>query len=113
MRAFLAWTAAWVALLPLAAGAESGPVKPRHGIAMHGEAKYGPGFTHFDYANPDAPKGGQVKLAAIGTSFDNLNPYTLKGVAAAGMTWWAVAKLDQLALPTAMKKAARVATRAY
>jgi microcin C transport system substrate-binding protein len=57
--------------------------RPRHAIAMHGEPKYGPGFTHFDYADPDAPKGGDVRLAAIGT-FDNLNPYILKGVAAVG-----------------------------
>jgi microcin C transport system substrate-binding protein len=53
-------------------------------IAMHGDTKYPPGFTHFDYANPDAPKGGEVHEYAIGT-FDNLNPYILKGVPAAGI----------------------------
>jgi microcin C transport system substrate-binding protein len=51
---------------------------------MHGDVKYGPGFRHFDYVNPAAPKGGEVKLAAIGT-FDSLNPFILKGVPAAGM----------------------------
>ena len=51
---------------------------------MYGDLKYGPGFTHFDYANPNAPKGGDVKLAAIGT-FDSLNPFILKGVAATGI----------------------------
>lgn len=55
-----------------------------HGIAMHGDLKYGPDFTHFDYANPAAPKGGAIRLHAIGT-FDTLNPYTLKGVPAAGL----------------------------
>lgn len=55
-----------------------------HGLAMHGEAKYGPDFTHFDYVNPDAPKGGDVRLSAIGT-FDTLNQFTLKGVPAAGI----------------------------
>ena len=55
-----------------------------HGLAMYGDLKYGPDFTHFDYANPDAPKGGAVKLHDIGT-FDTLNPYTLKGVAAVGL----------------------------
>ncbi len=54
------------------------------GIAMHGETKYKPGFTHFDYTNPDAPKGGEVHEAAIGT-YDNLNPFILKGVAPAGI----------------------------
>ena len=57
---------------------------PRHAIAMHGEPKYGPGFAHFDYANPDAPKGGEVRLNAIGT-FDGFNPYILKGTPAAGL----------------------------
>ncbi len=63
----------------------SAPVlaQPQHGMAMHGDVKYGPDFTHLDYVNPDAPKGGGLKLAAIG-SFDNLNPYILKGIAAAG-----------------------------
>ncbi len=53
----------------------------QHGIALHGEPKYGKNFTHFDYANPDAPKGGEARQAAIGT-FDTLNPFTLKGVSA-------------------------------
>jgi len=53
-------------------------------VAMHGTPKYPPGFTHFDYANPDAPKGGEVHEAAIG-SYDSLNPFILKGVPAAGV----------------------------
>lgn len=65
-------------------GALAQEARPRHAIAMHGEPKYGPGFKNFDYADPDAPKGGDVRLAAIGT-FDNLNPYILKGVAAVGL----------------------------
>lgn len=52
-----------------------------HGIAMHGDLKYKKNFKHFEYANPDAPKGGEIKLSSIGT-FDNLNPYILKGVPA-------------------------------
>jgi len=54
------------------------------GIAMHGAPKYKPGFRHFDYVNPDAPKGGEVNLAAIG-GFDTLNGFTIKGRAAAGL----------------------------
>lgn len=52
-------------------------------IALHGAPKYPPGFTHFDYTNPDAPKGGDLHLSAIGT-FDTVNPFTLKGVSADG-----------------------------
>lgn len=55
------------------------PTGPAHALSMYGDLKYGPGFTHFDYANPDAPRGGEVRLARIGT-FDSFNPYILKGV---------------------------------
>jgi microcin C transport system substrate-binding protein len=51
---------------------------------MYGEPKYGPDFTHFDYVNPDAPKGGTVRLGAAGT-FDSFNPYVIKGNPAAGV----------------------------
>ncbi len=55
-----------------------------HGLAMHGQPKYGPDFTHFDYVNPDAPKGGELRLAnGAGTTFDSLNPFIIKGVPAA------------------------------
>ena len=54
-----------------------------HALSMYGDVKYGPDFEHFDYVNPNAPKGGEVRLAAIGT-FDSLNPFIIKGVAAAG-----------------------------
>lgn len=69
------------------AGADA-PAEPRvhtaHGIAMHGEPKYGPEFRSFDYVRPDAPKGGTLKLAALGT-FDSFNPYIIKGTAADGL----------------------------
>jgi microcin C transport system substrate-binding protein len=58
--------------------------EPRHGLSLFGDLKYPPSFTHFDYANPDAPKGGTVKYAAIGT-FDTLNPFELKGNKADGL----------------------------
>jgi len=57
---------------------------PSHGLSLFGELKYGPDFKHFEYANPNAPKGGSMRLSAIGT-YDNLNPYIIRGVAAAGM----------------------------
>jgi microcin C transport system substrate-binding protein len=55
----------------------------RHGLSLFGDLKYGPDFAHFDYVRPDAPKGGRVRLYAIG-SFDSLNPFTFRGEAAAG-----------------------------
>jgi len=60
-----------------------------HAIAMHGEPKYGPDFTHFDYVNPDAPKGGTLRLAERGT-FDSFNRFIPKGTAGPG---WAVETL--------------------
>lgn len=55
-----------------------------HGISMFGDLKYPASFTHFDYVNPNAPKGGEMVQAVIG-NFDSLNPYILKGNAAAGI----------------------------
>ena len=49
-----------------------------NGISVHGDPKYQPGFTSVDYANPSAPKGGQLTLGWTG-SFDTLNPYSTKG----------------------------------
>ena len=57
---------------------------PVHGFAMHGKPKYGPDFQYFDYVNPDAPKGGEARFAAIG-SFDTLNPFVIKGESATGL----------------------------
>jgi microcin C transport system substrate-binding protein len=65
------------------AAQETKAARPTHGLAMHGDLKYGPGFTHFDYVNPNAPKGGTVRFADTGT-YDNLNPFILKGARAAG-----------------------------
>lgn len=77
-------TAAAALLVALAATlpAQAG-VKTVHALAMHGEPKYGPDFPHFDYVNPNAPKGGDVRLHAVGT-FDSLNPFIVKGQAPTG-----------------------------
>ena len=55
-----------------------------HAISMYGDMKYGSDFTHFDYANPNAPKGGTIKMSASGT-YDCLNQFILKGVSAYGL----------------------------
>lgn len=54
---------------------------PRHGLSAFGDLKYPPGFGHFDYVNPAAPKGGELRAWQL-DSFDNLNPLILKGVLA-------------------------------
>ena len=69
-------------LAALLAGGADGAA-PSHGIAMHGDLKYGAGFSHLDYVDPDAPKGGELRRAVRG-SFDNLNPFLIKGVPAHG-----------------------------
>lgn len=59
-----------------------------HAFSLYDTPKYPPGFTHFDYVNPDAPKGGELFLANPDrrTSFDKFNPFSLKGVSAAGVS---------------------------
>ncbi|KQT54040.1 hypothetical protein ASG54_19555 [Aureimonas sp. Leaf460] len=56
----------------------------RIGTSLLGDLKYEPGFRHLDYVNPDAPKGGRIRLDAIG-SFDSFNPIASKGDAAEGL----------------------------
>lgn len=69
-------------LLSQHAHSESEAPKPTiisgHALSLYGSAKYDEGFTHFDWVNPNAPKGGTLRLMGFGT-FDSLNPYTLKG----------------------------------
>ena len=64
----LCGAAAW----PLAARAQSSEPQWRHGLSLFGDLKYPPEFRHFDYVNPQAPKGGRLRFVALGT-FDNFN----------------------------------------
>jgi peptide/nickel transport system substrate-binding protein len=67
-----------LALSAMAVFTCSAAAEPRHALAMHGEPAYQPGFTHFRYANPDAPKGGRFTQGIIG-SFDSMNPLIVRG----------------------------------
>jgi microcin C transport system substrate-binding protein len=60
-------------------GAGPGEAGWSHAFAMYGTPKYPAGFAHYDYVNPDAPKGGTLNLGNPdrGTSFSTLNPYLL------------------------------------
>jgi len=77
---------------PLVQNVEAGQDTERHGISAFGELKYLPDFTHFDYVNPDAPKGGV--FSHVGSTrvfnqnfltFNSLNSFILKGDGAQGM----------------------------
>ncbi len=77
-------------LLPLALLAQAAPVVTgswEHALSAFQPPKYPRGYTHFEYANPAAPKGGLLKLSNPDrrSSFDKYNPYTVKGVAPAAM----------------------------
>jgi microcin C transport system substrate-binding protein len=60
-------------------------VDAQHGLAMHGDVKYPAGFSHFDYVNPDAPKGGELRMAVVANGYDSFNPFVARGIAAAGV----------------------------
>ncbi len=87
-RDFLAMSAATCALpfLPRPAFAELATETPHHGISTFGELKYGPDFTHFDYVNPDAPKGGTFNFSPPNwyfnqatDTFNTLNTFVPRG----------------------------------
>lgn len=89
-------------VLPWLAHAQEEP-PIRHGVSIFGDLKYPENFLHFSYVNPDAPKGGTVKMATLGT-YDSLNPFILKGVPAAGI---------DMIYDTLMKSAADEAAAEY
>jgi microcin C transport system substrate-binding protein len=72
-------------LLALAALAGTGPSWAAHGYALWGDLKYPVDFSNFDYVNPAAPKGGELRLVSNlrSSTFDKYNPFTIKGSAPA------------------------------
>lgn len=74
-------------LLALLAGLGANIALAGQGIAQYGKPKYPDGFAHFDYVNPNAPRGGTLVLPNPGqrTSFDKFNPFTLRGITAPGI----------------------------
>ena len=77
---------AFSAIVSLPAWSSSEDAPWRHALSLFGSVKYPAGFKHFDYVNPNAPKGGAVRQVAIGT-FDNFNLAVagVKGTVAAGV----------------------------
>lgn len=74
--------AALMAQMALAQEGGNQNIIKSHGYSFFGDLKYPEDYEHFDYVNPDAPKGGEISLALAG-SFDSMNPYTRKGRASA------------------------------
>jgi len=72
----------WPALQP--AHAQETPQATPHAIAMHGTPKYATDFTHFAYVNPEAPKGGTMRLSG-GETYDSFNGFITKGIPAQGL----------------------------
>lgn len=104
----LAAACAWLASAALAAPAPP-PAEPArkppvetgrwvHALSVFKPPKYPPGFSHFDYVNPDAPKGGVLRLRNPDrrSSFDKYNPFTTKGIAPAAVVIFMVESLAQM-----------------
>lgn len=87
------------ALIMLIFWSTSLEAKESHGIAMLGPLKYAKDFKNFDGVNPDAPQGGEIKLAVVGT-FDSNNPYINKGIPPAGLSLYS----DKLIFEPLMKR---------
>jgi peptide/nickel transport system substrate-binding protein len=74
-------------LAGLLAGVLPAAAAPTYAIAMHGDPALPAGFTHFPYADPDAPKGGGITYGVIGT-FDSLNPFILSSMRTTARGLW-------------------------
>jgi len=70
-------------LFALGAALAALPAWAAHGYALWGDLKYPAGFAHFDYVNPQAPRGGDLRLVSNSraSTFDKYNPFTIKGSA--------------------------------
>ena len=81
MAAWRRWKQAVLIASLVAASAAVHAAEPQasYAFAVRGTPKYGPGFSHFDFVRPDAPKGGDIVLSEPAT-FDSLNPFILRGV---------------------------------
>ncbi len=70
-------------LQPAGAAAQQGPTRS-HALSLLGDPALPAGFTHWPWVNPEAPKGGEIALTALG-SFDSFNQYILRGTSAVGL----------------------------
>ncbi|MEO0496609.1 MAG: hypothetical protein AAF141_04470, partial [Pseudomonadota bacterium] len=94
----------FVAAITEPATAQDNDKQWRHAGALNGTPKYPEGFPHFDYVNPDAPKGGRAVLGAVG-SFDTFNPVLPKGESAPGTNVAAATLIYETLLKPSMDEA--------
>ncbi len=84
-----------MAMVMLAGGIAAQAIAATPGLSLLGAPALPPDFTHFPYVNPDAPKGGTVTRAEVGT-FDSFNPFILRGTAPADahLVWQSLLAAD-------------------
>lgn len=87
-------------LMPLQALAET---QPDYALSMHGDVALPADFTHFPYANADAPKGGSLTMGVVGT-FDSLNPFVLKSMRTTARGLFGDVDLGNLVYETLMQR---------
>ena len=95
MRSCPGWRVLLVGLMVCNAWIHSAPAQAseaRHALAMHGEPKLPENFTRLSYADPTAPKGGRLVQGVLGT-FDNLNPFIVRGIAPQSIRGYVVESL--------------------
>jgi len=73
-------------LLPLWVFGDSG-IDYQHAYGFLAEPRYGKNFRHFDFVNPEAPKGGRIRVPQMG-NWDSFNPVSEKGRLGAGLGFW-------------------------
>lgn len=93
IRALLALLLALPAVAIAAPDADAAEPRRLHALSLVGKPKFDAGFKHFDWVNPEAPKGGVLRLAAIG-GFDSLNAVSIQGNSAAGLSLVDTALMD-------------------
>lgn len=103
--------AAQSGLLPLAVSARAQATSPLSGtqpsyaLSMHGDIALPADYTHFSYANPDAPKGGDIAYGVVGT-FDSLNPFVLQSMRTTARGMFSDGDFGNLMFETLMQRSA-------
>jgi microcin C transport system substrate-binding protein len=107
VRALVGNAFAAISLISLGAMHSQAHAEPRHGLSIFGDLKYPAGFKHYEYVNPDAPKGGKIATTGVfaNDSFDSFNAMILKGDAAQGIAGYVREGTSSLLYDSLMDKA--------
>jgi microcin C transport system substrate-binding protein len=85
MKKVILATALFLAAMVPAMAQQPVSTKTVNALSLIGEPRYKPGFDHFDFVNPNAPKGGTARLSVAPGTFDSLNPYIVAGTPPQGI----------------------------